>query len=147
MPAIETNQELLLKVWKESLVGVIYFASLQILPYILYIILFTKDISNATGWSYVTWLHKNVKACKTQLIFKWKQAWPGIKCPVCISYKSIVLLTLGEKCFWKTLFQVCVGPVKGTETRHEWENSRTLPYYKCMMARYFLASSTMHMQQ
>ena len=30
---------------------------------------------------------------------------------------------LREKSFWKTLFQVRARPVKGTETRQEWENS------------------------
>ena len=47
--------------------------------------------------------------------------------------------TRGKKFLKKTSFQVRAGPVKRTETRQGWENSRTLPYYG-MMAASSLAS-------
>ena len=37
-----------------------------------------------------------------------------------------------EKSFWKTSSQVRAVPVKRTETRQGWENSRTQPYYWMM---------------
>ena len=51
---------------------------------------------------------------------------------------------LAGKVLKRALFQVRDGLVKRTETRQGRENSRTLPYYKMMLAS-SLASNTMHL--
>ena len=48
------------------------------------------------------------------------------------------------KSFWKNFDPSKEGPVKSTETRQGWKNSRTLPYYK-MVAPSSQASKAMHL--
>ena len=58
-----------------------------------------------------------------------------------IKHANIHTYTRGKQVSEKTSFQVWNGPVKRTETRQGWENSRTLPYYE-MMAASSLASNS-----